>query len=145
MAGTMSLSDLSEAMRDIDFAVLTTKTENGEIAGRPMSNNRDVEYRGDSFFFSHGNARTVSDIERDPKVSLAFQDKKGLLATRPFFIAVEGHAELIRDKAAFREHWTADLDRWFERGVDTPDLVLIKVAAKRITYWNGTEEGEVTP
>jgi general stress protein 26 len=145
MAGSMDLADIAEAMRDIDFAVLSTKTENGEIAGRPMSNNRDVAYEGDSFFFSHGSARTVSDIERDPKVSLAFQDKKGLLSTRPFFIAVEGQAELIRDKAAFEAHWTSDLDRWFDQGIDTPGLVLIKVHARRITYWNGTEEGEITP
>ena len=48
-----------------------------------------------------------------------------------------------RDKAIFKAHWTSDLDRWFDKGVDTPNIVLIKVKANRITYWDGEEEGEV--
>jgi general stress protein 26 len=35
------------------------------------------------------------------------------------------------------------LDRWFVNGVDTPNIVLIKVKATRITYWDGEDEGEV--
>lgn len=140
----MTLPDLSEAMRDIDFCMLSTRTAGGDIAARPMSNNRDVEYQGDAFFFSYENAHTISDIERDPKVGLSFQGKKGLLGKPPIFIAVEGHAELIRDKASFAEHWTSDLDYWFKDGIDTPDVVLIKVHATRIHFWNGEDEGDVT-
>ena len=58
---------------------------------------------------------------------------------------MEGRAELIRDKAAFAAHWTKDLDRWFEQGVDTPGLVLIEVQATRVHYWDGEDEGEITP
>ncbi|MEH6719324.1 MAG: pyridoxamine 5'-phosphate oxidase family protein [Aurantimonas endophytica] len=141
----MTLSDLAEAMRDIDFAMLSTKTEAGDIAARPMSNNRDVDYDGDSFFFTYEQARTVSDIERDPKVGLSFQGKAGLLGKPPMFISVEGTAELIRDKSQFEAHWNSDLDYWFEDGIDTPGVVLIKVHADRIHYWNGKDEGDVTP
>ena len=48
----------------------------------------------------------------------------------------------IRDRSAFKQHWTPDLDRWFEKGIDTPNLVLLKVAARRITCWEGNEESE---
>jgi hypothetical protein len=58
-------------------------------------------------------------------------------------LAVEGTAELIREKSAFQQHWTSDLDKWFDNGIDTPGIVLIKVKAQRITYWKGQEEGEV--
>ena len=141
----MTLSDLAEAMRDIDFAMLSTKTAAGDIAARPMSNNRDVDYDGDSFFFTYEEARTVADIERDQKVGLSFQGKAGLLGKPPLFISVEGSAELIRDKAQFEAHWNSDLDYWFEDGIDTPGVVLIKVHADRIHYWNGKDEGDVTP
>jgi general stress protein 26 len=50
---------------------------------------------------------------------------------------------LIRDKAAFQQNWTSDLDNWFEKGVNTPGIVLIEVKANRATYWEGREEGEV--
>lgn len=48
----MTLSDLAKKMAGIDFAMLFTTTENGALAGRPMSNNGDVEYDGDSFYFT---------------------------------------------------------------------------------------------
>lgn len=138
-----TLKELAKKMRDIDIAVLSTHSEGGQIAGRPMSNNRDVEYDGDSYYFSLAETRTVDDISRDPKVALAFQGRSGLLGRRPLFVAVEGNAELIRDRDQFKAHWTPDLDFWFKDGIDTPGLVLIKVHATRIHYWDGMEEGEI--
>jgi general stress protein 26 len=138
-----SIAALAEKMKDIDFAVLSTRTEGGAIAARPMSNNREVEFDGSSYFFTCDEARTVSDIRRDPQVGLSYQAKSGMLGMRPFFLTLEGRAELIKDKASFAEHWTKDLDRWFEQGIDTPGLTLIKVSAERMHYWDGYEEGEI--
>ena len=108
-----TLPDLSEKLRDIDFAMLNTHTEGGAIGARPMSNNRQVDYNGDNYFFALDDTLMVADIRRDPKVGLSFYGKSGLLGQRPFFVAVEGKADLVRDKAAFEAHWTPDLDRWF--------------------------------
>jgi len=69
-------------VRDIEFAMLLTRTESGEIAGRPMSNNRDVEYDGDSFFFTWNQTRTVADIERDPRVALSYAGVRASSANR---------------------------------------------------------------
>jgi general stress protein 26 len=107
-----------------------------------MSNNGDVAYDGTSYYFSYEQARAISDIQRDPKVALGFSSEAGLFS-KGIYVAVEGTAELIRDKAAFQQHWTSDLDKWFDKGVDTPGIVLIKVKAKRVTYWKGRDEGEV--
>jgi general stress protein 26 len=108
-----------------------------------MSNNREVEFNGDSFYFTWDQTLTVHDIERDPKVSLAFQGKTGLFGHDLFLASVEGQAEIIRDKSRFQEHWTPDLDHWFEKGVDTPGLAMIKVHASRIHYWSGKDDGEI--
>ena len=139
----MTIEALSERMRQIDFAMLMTRTEGGHMAGRPMSNNGDVAYEGDSHFFTYEQSRTVADIHRDPEVALSFAGKPSLLGKPGIFIAVQGKAELIRDKAAFERHWVPDLERWFEQGVDTPGLVLIKVHAHRVHYWDGEAGGEV--
>ncbi len=139
-----TLEDLSHAMRKIDFAMLTTRTEGGQLATRPMSNNGEVEWEGDSFYFTYDSARTISDLERDPQVALSFQGSAGLLGKPPLFIAVEGHASILRDKAAFAEHWTSDLERWFPEGIDTPGIALIQVHATRVHYWDGEEDGELT-
>jgi general stress protein 26 len=137
-----SLAEIAKEMAGIDIAILSTHTENGEIANRPMSNNGDVTYDGTSYYFTYERAGAVSDIQRDPKVSLGFSSQAGLFS-KGIYVAVEGAAELIRDKATFKQHWTSDLDKWFDTGVDTPGIVLIRVKAKRVTYWKGREEGEV--
>jgi general stress protein 26 len=138
-----TLAALAEKMRDIDFAMLATHTEGGAIAQRPMSNNRDVDYDGDSYYFTWADSRMIRDIESDPQVGLSFLGKSGLFGLRPFFVAVEGKAEIVRDKAAFAEHWTKDLDRWFDQGIDTPGVAMIHVDAVRLHYWDGEEEGEL--
>ena len=137
-----TLEEISEKMAGIDIAILSTHTANGQIANRPMSNNGDVKYDGTSYYFTYEQARTVADIEADPKVALGFTSAGGIF-TDAIYVAVEGTAELIRDKAAFQTHWTNDLDRWFTKGIDTPNIVLIKVKASRITYWDGEDEGDV--
>jgi len=139
----LTLQDISEKMRDIDFAMLSTRTQGGAIAARPMSNNRQVEYDGDNFFFTLQDTGTVRDITGDANVGLGFQGKSGALGMKPFFITIQGKAELIREKGEFAEHWTDDLDEWFKEGVDTPGLVLIKVHADRLHYWDGYHEGEI--
>jgi general stress protein 26 len=119
-----------------------THTENGEIANRPMGNNDDVSYDGTSYYFTYEQARAVADIQRNPKVALGFSSEGGIFSGG-IYVAVEGTTELIRDKATFQQHWTSDLDNWFENCVNTPGIVLIMVKAKRATYWKGREEGEV--
>ena len=138
----MTLKDIAEKMKGIDIAILSTHSADGEIAARPMSNNGDVEYDGDSYFFTMEDAHCVSDIQRNAKVGLGYSTEGGIFSDG-VYVAVEGEAQLIRDKAAFRQHWVSDLDEWFEQGIDTPGIVLIKVHAHRIKCWNGYESTEV--
>ena len=138
MTTAKTFADLSDRMAHMDIAILSTVTTDGSIAGRPMSNNAEVEYDGTSFYFSMDDARTVSDLNGNPNVGLGFQGSDG------FYLAVEGKGTVVRDQAAFREHWTADLDQWFKNGIDTEGLVLLKIVADRAHYWDGREEGEIT-
>lgn len=140
---TKTLAELARDMQGIDIAMLATKTDAGQITSRPMSNNGDVAYDGDSYYFARDSSRLVSEVQRDPEVSLAFATKPGLLGGG-IYIAIEGRAEVIRDRSAFEGHWSPDLDAWFEQGLDTPGLVMLKVRAERIRYWSGAEQGEIT-
>lgn len=130
------LSDIADKFAEIDIAMLSTLTDGGGIATRPMSNNGQVEYQGDSYYFTLEDTRTVGDIRVNPRVSLGF-------AGDGFWATAAGKAELIYDKAAFEEHWTPNIDKWFEDGVDTEGLVLLKVRAERIRFWDGADEGDI--
>ena len=136
------LSRIAEAMKDIDFVMLNTHTKNGQIGARPMSNNRQVDYDGDSYYFTWEDCLMVDDIKRDPKVGLSLQGKQGEKGAPGIFISIEGKAEIVRDKAQFEKYWVDELDRWFENGIETEGMVLLHVKASRAAYWDGEDEAD---
>ena len=143
---TKSLQDIAQDMRDIDFCTLATIAIDGSIASRPMSNNAEVEYNGESWFFSSDDTLMVRDIAADSRVGVTYSGKgglKGLFGAPGIFIHVEGKADLVRDKAQFAKHWDKSLERWWPQGIDAPGLLLIHVQAGRIHYWDGEDQGEV--
>ena len=56
---------------------------------------------------------------------------------------MQGSATLSKDKEAFRDHWSKDLELWFKDGIDTEGLTLILVRAQRIHWWDKGAEGEI--
>jgi general stress protein 26 len=121
-----SLAEIAKQMAGIDIAILSTHTEGGEIANRPMSNNGDVTYDGTSYYFTYEQARAVSDIQRDPQVALGFSSEAGIFSDG-IYVAVEGTAELIRDKAAFKQHWTSTWTSGLTRVSTRPALCSLKL------------------
>ncbi|MBS0968673.1 pyridoxamine 5'-phosphate oxidase [Chimaeribacter arupi] len=131
----VTLSQLSKEIKDIDYAMFSTLSEGGTIASRPMSNNRNVEYNGDAYFFTTEDNQIVADIENDATTTLNYVTAKS--SDKPsLFISIQGESSLIREKDALKEYWTPDVEKWFPQGIDTPDLLLIKVTAQHITYWD---------
>jgi general stress protein 26 len=131
---TRTLSEISKAMRDIDFCTLATHSGDGSIGGRPMSNNRKVDYTGESRFFTYADRLMVRDIERDPNVGLSYMGDPGVFGVigKPgLFIHVEGRASLIRDESRFAEHWEKSLDRWFPEGPRPPRALLGRRRGRR--------------
>ncbi|MDM9649105.1 pyridoxamine 5'-phosphate oxidase family protein [Rhizobium sp. S163] len=141
--GNMTFEDLASKIKKIDFCMLSTNGGVGKISTRPMSNNGDVEYDGDSWFFSYDDTRKISEITGIDDVSLTFTEAPNLLGKPGIFIAIQGAASVVRDKELFEEHWVSGLERWFPEGVDTPGIVMIKVSASSVFYWDGEENGEV--
>ena len=76
-------------------------------------------------------------------------DDGGWRNTTAFDLGVRAMGGIcVQPPVRFNVHeTTADLagylDNWFDKGVDTPGIVLIQVKAKRVTYWKGRDEGEV--
>ena len=140
---TKSLSEISKALRAIDFCMLVTRAADGSLAGRPMSNNQEVEWEGTSYFFSYDDARTTDDVDRDASVGMTYRTPPRDSGAPGMFVHVEGEARIVRDEQAFAKHWDESLDRWFPDGPRTEGLVMLEIPAKRIHYWDGEDEGEV--
>ncbi len=52
------------------------------------------------------------------------------------YVSLSGRAELVRDKAKIEELWEPALKAWFPKGVDEPDIALLKINADQGEYWD---------
>ena len=125
---------IAELIRDIDICMLVTRSD-GSFRGRPMSNNGQVEYDGDSWFFTYRDTPKVDEIAADPRVALAY-----VATERGTWVSIEGTAEVVEDDERKRDLWGKDLGRWFEGGPEDERIVLLKVTADRIHAWADGEE-----
>ncbi|MBC8137025.1 MAG: pyridoxamine 5'-phosphate oxidase family protein [Fibrella sp.] len=122
---------LREMAKNIDIAMLTTVDTDGTLRSRPMSTNGEVEFDGDLWFFTYGSSHKVDEIERQPKVNVAFSDTR-----TQTYISISGTAELVRDEAKIKELWKPELKAWFPKGTDEPDIALLKVSGVKAEYWD---------
>ena len=126
-------------MKKIDFCHFITTDGRGTHHSRPMSNNKNVEYDGTSYFFSLTDTGKVRQIEQNSMVSLAYQGDDML------FVHVYGKASFITQRGRMEPLWDDGLNGWFKEGLDTPGLVLIRVDAHKICYWHKEKEGVIEP
>jgi general stress protein 26 len=128
------LGKLREIVKAVDICMLTTVDERGALHSRPMSNNRDVEFGGDLWFFTYGSSHKVVEVNRESKVNASFADVDNQL-----YASLSGNAELVRDRAKIEELWKPQLKAWFPEGVETPDIALLKVTVERAEYWDSSQ------
>lgn len=129
------LATVAALMRDLDICMLTTRSADG-LAARPMSNNGQVEYDGETWFFARRDSDKVVDIVADPAVTLGY-----IASERATWIAIEGRATIEDDAQQKRDRWFEELRRWFPDGPEDPEVVLIHATADRIRAWG--REGDL--
>ena len=132
----VSNKKVAEMMKNLDFCMMVTKDGRNTLHSRPMSNNGDVEYDGDSWFFSYRDSNKVRQIEDNPMVSLIFQTDKMV------FVDCYGMATVTDNKKLLEEKWVKGLEKWFPDGIETPGICLIKVNAHRVQFWGANGDGE---
>lgn len=133
--GVMTISSL---MRDLDLCMLTTRASDGTLHSRPMSNNGEVEFGGDVWFFADRRSRKVREIRQDPRVSVSYSAPE-----RGVWLALEGKASVVTDIEKKKELWLKELERWFQSGPEDDSVVLIKVSADRAEHWGKAGDGVV--
>ena len=133
----LSLTALAKQMKELDICMMTTQGKTAAFSSRPMSNNRDVTYDGDSYFFTYEKTGKIKDLEVNSNACLNFEGRDEL------YISVIGKAKLIRDKASFEKHWQKSLEQWFPEGIETKGMVLIHLKGSKICYWQREKQGEI--
>ncbi|MGB8507296.1 MAG: pyridoxamine 5'-phosphate oxidase family protein [Pyrinomonadaceae bacterium] len=128
-----SVRKLGELIKDIEFAMLTTAEADGTLRSRPMAT-QEVEFDGDIYFFTHAHSPKTDEIERERHVNVSYARPE---ANR--YVSVSGRASLSRDRAKIEELWNPILKAWFPKGLDDPELALLKVSVESAEYWDAPD------
>lgn len=119
---------LHDLIKGIDIAMLTT-VDGDVLRSRPMGTT-DNELDGDIWFFTFDNSAKAGEVQQVQNVNVSYAD-----TGKQRYVSVSGKAVLVHDRAKMEELWNPVLKVWFPDGLDTPNIVLLKVNAEQAEYW----------
>ena len=131
------IGQIAELLRSIDICMFTTTAEDGELTSRPMSNNREVEWDGDSYFFAPTEGRLVTQLKADPTATTTYRAEKDWT-----FVALAGKASVEDDPELKKRYWLDELEQWFPNGPEDPGVSLVKFSATSARWWTKDGDGE---
>ncbi len=121
---------LNELIAGIDICMLASVHPNGQIHTRPMAT-QAISDDGCLWFFTSAHSSKVDEIRNMREVNVAYSDPSAMR-----FVSVAGNCELVRSRPIAERLWRNDYKRWFPRGLDDPELILLKVTIDAVEYWD---------
>lgn len=119
-------------IKDIKFAMFTTKHADGLLLSRPMTTqNRSVDEHNTLWFFMSRKSEPVAEIAADSVVNIVYADP-----SKDTYVSVSGSARIVEDMVKKNELWSVFAKAWFPGGVDNADLALVRVTIERAHYWD---------
>lgn len=125
-----TLRELWKKIGEIKVGMFTTWHDEKVLHSRPMTA-IEVDVDGYLWFFSSLQSDLVLDVSVQPNANINFSEPKD-----NFYVSLAGRAEFIIDRAQYEKLWSPLFKPWFPRGVDDPDLVLIRFDITDAMYWD---------
>ncbi|HYW18260.1 MAG TPA: pyridoxamine 5'-phosphate oxidase family protein [Nodularia sp. (in: cyanobacteria)] len=125
------IQHLRELIADIHCGMLTTIDQHGHLHSCPMYKSGDISADGAIWFFTSANTQKADDIKRNQQVNISFTS-----ADQQRYVSVSATGELIKDRNKMQEQWQPKLQTWLPKGLDEPELVLLKVNIHKVDYWD---------
>ncbi len=124
------MSKLGELIKDINVAMLVTQESDGTLRSRPMvTQNKKLERH--LWFFTGIDSAKSEEVAEEPQVNLSYADPK---SSR--YVSVSGRGKVVRDRQKLEELWTPFVKAWFPKGLEDPDLGLLRVTVDQAEYWD---------
>ncbi len=119
-------------IKDIKFAMFTTRHSNGHLHSRPMTTqNKSVDEDASLWFFMSRAGESVSDIESESIVNVTYADPD-----KDAYVSVSGTAKIVDNQAKKEALWNKMNEAWFPGGTTDPDLALVQVQITHADYWD---------
>ena len=117
-------------IQDIKVGMFTTMCKDKQLRGRPMTT-CEVEEEGFLWFFTSINSQLIDDLIEEDHVNIAYTD-----ISKNRYISVKGQAILVRNKTKIEQFWNPLANAWFPKGMEDPDLVLVKIRVNQVEIWD---------
>lgn len=123
---------LADLIKGIQFAMMTTVDDpaTGSLRSRPMTT-QEMKDDGLLWFFTPEHSAKVDEVNREHHVNLSYADPD---SNR--YVSISGRATLVRDRKKNEELWNPMLKAWFPKGLDDPELSLLRVEIDAAEYWD---------
>lgn len=121
---------LSALIQGIKVAMLTTIGPDGSLRSRPMAT-QQAEFDGTLWFFTQADSPKVDEVQQEQHINLSYAD-----CDKHRYVSISGRATLIQERQKIEELWSPTLNTWFPRGLDDPQLALLRVEADSWDYWD---------
>jgi general stress protein 26 len=125
-----ALAELGRLIDGIAVAMVTTRTDDDHLVSRPMLLEL-LEADGSLTFLTHLSSDKVRQIERDPRVNIAFVSAKG-----DRYVSVSGIATSTHDPERMKALWKPTYRAWFPGGAEDPDSAIFSVRIEIIDSWD---------
>jgi len=129
---TDPIPHLARLIESIDIAMLTTSDASGQLESRPMVTQKSV-FDGTLWFFVGRSSHLVACIERQPLVNVSYSDP-----AKQRYVSVSGSSTVIDHYTKRHDLWRSEYASWFPKGVDDPDLVLLRIQVDHADYWESS-------
>ncbi len=126
---------LWELIKDIRFAMFTTRHANGHLHSRPMTTqNSSIDEDSSLWFFMARDDDPVADLTADPTVNLVYADPGA-----DSYVSVSGKARVVENLDKKRQLWSKPAEAWFPGGPENANLALVEVQIVHAHYWDVRE------
>ena len=125
---TAEQMQLGEMIKDMSVAMLTTfDEEEGLLKSFPMSPQEMCE-QGAIWFLTASDSNKVKHLQ---VMNLGFSNE-----SESTYVSISGHGEIVDDQARIEALWTPFARPWFPDGVDSSNLVLLKLVPHSAEFWD---------
>ncbi|MFL5809311.1 MAG: pyridoxamine 5'-phosphate oxidase family protein [Flavisolibacter sp.] len=124
-----ALSKLKKLVNDIRVAMFITDNT-GSDHTRPMYT-IEVDENGVLCFFTDLRSIKVEEISQQKTVHLVYAHP-----AKESYLDLWGSATVVTDKYVIQAKWTPMAKAWFPKGIDDPNIALLKVEPRNAYYWD---------
>lgn len=126
-----ALQVLDDLIRDIPICMMTTTGVDGMLHSRPMVALREEIFDGTLWFFTSMESDKVDESQTTHQVNLAYVDSE-----KHVYVSVAGESIINHETERMQRLWNPMLKAWFPKGLNDPDLCLLRIDVFSAHYWD---------